>query len=391
MSERRFRIGAGLTTLLFLAASSVLGVKVATGALEPRYQVEAVFDTAGQGLQRDSDVKVHGVNIGRVQKVTLHKGRALVRMDIDENERIPVAAAATIRPKTLFGEKFVDIDPGPAETSGPFLADEDTIEQTIGGFELEKVLNRLYPILQAVQPEELAVILDTLAEGGRGQGEAVNRQIRNFAQLAELQARHDADVRRFLDDFAALSDELADRAEDLVGLAEEANQALPPLNQRADSLAAVLDQAARLSTDLTDVLNANQPFQEKAVTVGGKTIQTLFDKRQQLPPLVTGLRQFFQALAEVVHVPSADGTLLAGIKFVTGEDCPEGRDHCPAPPSNPLPFGPSASGSAAGGGVGTGGGDPDAPTSLLPPLPPLPAPTSGVQAVLELVGGLLPR
>lgn len=391
MSERRLRIGAGLTALLFLAASSVLGVKVATGALKPRYQVEATFDTAGQGLQRDSDVKVHGVNIGRVQKVTLHEGRALVRMDIDKDERIPRAASATIRPKTLFGEKFVDIDPGAGETTGPFVADEGTIEKTIGGFELEKVLNRLYPILQAVEPEKLAVILDTLAEGGRGQGEAVNRQIRNFARLAEIQARHDDDVRRFLDDFAALSDELADRAEDLVGVAKEANQALPPLNQRADSLAVVLDQAARLSTDLTDVLDANRSFQEKAVTVGGKTIQTLFDKRAQIPPLVTGLRQFFQALAEVIHVPSADGTLLAGIKFVTGEECPEGRDHCPRPPSNPLPIGPNAGSSSTGGGNEAGGAAPDGPTSLLPPLSPLPVPTTGVQAVLELVGGLLPR
>jgi phospholipid/cholesterol/gamma-HCH transport system substrate-binding protein len=308
ISERWFRIVAGLSASLFLAASTVFGVRVATGALAPRYQVEASFAAAGQGLQRDSDVKVHGVDIGRVRGVSLVDGRALVRMDIEKGERIPAAATATIRPKTLFGEKFVDIDPGPDEQAGPFLDDEGRIEKTVGGFELEKVLTRLYPILEAVEPEELAVVLDTLAEGGRGQGEAVNRQIRNFATLADIQARHDADVRQFLDDLAALADELADRADDLVDAARDLNVALPPLNERGDELAAVLDQAARLSTDVADVLAANEPFQRKSITEGGKAIQVLFERRARIAPLVTGLRQFFQVLAEVSHVPAADGT-----------------------------------------------------------------------------------
>ena len=378
MSERRFRIAAGLVALLFLASSTYFGVKVAVGALKPRYQLLASFAAAGQGLQSESDVKIHGVTIGRVKHVRLRDGRALVRLDIDKGERVPVAAVATIRPKTLFGEKFVDIDPGDAETTGPFLADEGRIEKTVGGFELEKVLTRLYPILKVVKPEELAVILDTLAEGGRGQGEAVNRQIGNFATLADIQARHDVDVRQFLDDLAALSGELADRADDLVAAAEDLNVALPPLNERGDELAAILDQTARLTGDLADVLNANESFQVKAVTDGAKTIQTIYDRRGQLPALVLGLRQYFEVLATVGNQDYSDGTKLAAIKFITGEDCPEGRDNCP------TPLVPPGSSSVAGsGGEGGLAADP------LPGLPPLPEPTTGAQGILDLLRALL--
>ena len=103
-------------------------------------------------------------------------------MDIKRTEKVPVGAKATIRPKTLFGEKFIDIDPGDKEATGPFLEDEDRITDTLGGFELEKVLTDLYPILKAVKPEELSVIVSTLAQGGDGQGPAINRSLVNLRE-----------------------------------------------------------------------------------------------------------------------------------------------------------------------------------------------------------------
>ncbi|MBW3668838.1 MAG: MCE family protein [Actinobacteria bacterium] len=388
MNERRFRIAAGLISMLFLASSTYFGVKVAVGALKPRYQLEASFTSAGQGLQSESDVKIHGVDVGRVKKVRLRDGRALVRLDIDKDERIPVGSTATIRPKTLFGEKFVDIDPGPNESTGPFLGDEDMIDKTVGGFELEKVLSRLYPILQAVQPEELTVILDTLAEGGRGEGPAINRQIGNFAILADIQARHDLDVKQFLDDLALLSDELADRGDDLVAAARDLNIALPPLNDRSDELGALLDETARFTGDLAELLEANESFQVKAVTEGGKTIQTVYDRRGQIPPLVLGLRQFFEALTRVGHLDYGNGTRLAGIKFVTGEECPQGRHRCPAPPGGSS----TGSGGAAApdGPAGSASAPPAVPGAPGLPLPlDLPLSTTGAQAVVDLLGGLL--
>jgi phospholipid/cholesterol/gamma-HCH transport system substrate-binding protein len=329
VNDRITRILAGVISLTLMLGLVYFGVKVrAVGALKPKYQLNALFTAAGQGLQAQSDVKVHGVNIGHVRNVRLKDGKALVRLDIDKGEHVPINAKATIRPKTLFGEKFVDIDPGDAETTGPFLKDEDEIKDTIGGFELERVLSELYPILKAVKPEELMTVVGSLAQGAEGEGAAINRQIANFATLADVQARHDADFRLFLDDLTLLSDELADRSGDLVAAARDLNVALPPLNERSDELAAFLDQAARLSTDLADVLDNNQSLLEKAATKGGKPLQILYDRRPLIKPLLDGLRMFFQVLSEVGHIDKGDGTKYAAVKFIIGEECPTARVGC---------------------------------------------------------------
>jgi virulence factor Mce-like protein len=323
VTERTVMIATGACAIVFASTCSVLGVKVATGGREPHYHVFATFDAAGQGLIRDSDVKIHGVLVGRVDRVELVDGRARVRMEIQKNDHIPVDAIATVRPKTLFGEKFVDIAPGSKEESGPFIPDDGAFdpENVLGGFELEKVLSDAFPILRAVEASQLMTIVDTLAAGGKELGPAVNRTIAQAAQLLRVNAEHDADTRQFLSDLAALSDELAARADDVVAGAADLNDALPTLNSRGDELASILDAASQLAGDLSDVLEANRSYLTKAATVGGRTIQVLYDDRDKLPALVSGLRSFFEVLASAAShddLVLPDGTRLAAIKFAFG-------------------------------------------------------------------------
>jgi phospholipid/cholesterol/gamma-HCH transport system substrate-binding protein len=374
---------AGAIVLILMASLTVFGVRASNGALRPRYQVVASFEAAGQGLLSKSDVKIRGVNIGSVKSVRLRDGRALVRMDIDDDERVPVSSTATIRPKTLFGEKFVDIDPGPDEQRGPFLDDEQEITQTTGGFELEKVLSEAYPIVKAIDPEELATILAELSAAGDDLGPTVNRTIANFTKVAEQQNNRTAELAQFLDDLALLSETLESSSPTLVDTARDLNVALPELNARGPQLATTLDQAARLSADLADLLEANRPFLDKAVTEGGKTIQLLFDERGQIPGLVKGLRYFFEVLGSVGRIELGDGTRMAAVKGILGGGSPCGRTvmGCPAyagPPAGRAP-GPASA----------------APRSSLQPagagtvIDPLPAPQSGVEGLKSIVEGLL--
>jgi phospholipid/cholesterol/gamma-HCH transport system substrate-binding protein len=317
-------------------------------------------------------------------------------MALHKNQKVPTTASATIRPKTLFGEKFVDIDPGPADGKGPYLQNHGVIKETVGGFELERVLSDAYPILRAVRPEDVSTLLSTLARAGEGLGPEVNRQIAAFQQISDISVAHDADTREFLDDLARLSDSLADTAPDLVAAAKDLNVALPDLNSQAGNVTSVLDQLSRLSSDVADVLEANRPFSTKFVTEGGKTLQLLYDQRNQLPGVVRGLREFFQVLGEAAGTtpdPSSPGTTLATIKFIVGGGSLCGGGHDPQHPPIPcqaaglsLPPIPGVSGAAAP--KSSSGAASKQPPVTLPSVT-LPGPSTGVQAVNQLLGGLL--
>jgi phospholipid/cholesterol/gamma-HCH transport system substrate-binding protein len=394
--EPLYRSLIGAVTVVATVAVIFFGVKFSNGDLKPVYFLSASFDAAGQGLQSRSDVKIHGVNVGTVKRVSLVNGRALVRLQINKGQKIPVNTEALIRPKTLFGEKFVDLNPGTPqqEANGPFLHNGQVIKDTVGGFELQKVLASAYPILTAVKPEDLTTVLDTLAQAGSGEGPVINHSISNFAQLNALGVAHDADTRRFLDDFVLLSQELATRSGDVVSLAKSLNSALPPLNQRGDELSSVLDNLARLSNDTADLLNANRAFQDKAITEGGKTLNVLASRTGQLGPTIHGLAEYLQFQAILGHIPyGTTGSYLAGVKLVLGGGCLTGQGTgqgagCPnlqqlqgqgsAPPAPAA-----APAAAATPAPSPTPATPQAPLSLLPPL------QTGTNAILSLLQGLL--
>ena len=92
MSDRTFRVLSGLIAILLASSVLVAGTKISSGAIKPVYHVSGTFTTAGQGLLSGNDVKIHGVNIGKVSTIKLVDGKALIRLTINKSELIPVNA-----------------------------------------------------------------------------------------------------------------------------------------------------------------------------------------------------------------------------------------------------------------------------------------------------------
>lgn len=315
-TERNRNMVSGAIGVVLLVGMVTIGIKASFGAFDTGYELRGTFAAAGQGLLSGSDVKIRGVNVGEVKDIRLVDNRAVITMRIEHGTKVPETVQAVIRPKTLFGEKFVDLLPGEDEGTGPYLGDGDVIEDTLGGFELERVLTDAYPVLEAVDPAELAVVLDELATAGKGLGENINRSIVNGATLAELGAANDAEFRQFTADLALLAEELDAVAPELVRGAQNLNAALPSLNERSDQLNQALRDTGRLAGDLADLLEANASFTQRAFTTGSQSLQTIFDRRSQLQPLLLGVTRYTRTLAEAIRFEVGDGTMMAAVKGV---------------------------------------------------------------------------
>lgn len=381
LTPRSKNVISGLIALVLLFGAITIGITWSFGGFDDVYPLKASFDAAGQGLQKGSDVKIRGVNVGKVSTVKLVDDRALVTMDIQGSTEIPTSATATIRAKTLFGEKFVDVAPGSGEAAGPYYSkDGELLDKcdkqnqpnqscTQGGFELERVLADAYPLLQKIDPTELMTVVHTLAEAGRGLGETINRQFVNTEKVLDVNAAHDADTRQFLTDFAKLAQELGVRADDLVAAAEALNVALPTINSRAEDLNSLLVQTARLSNDVADLLRNNKTFIDKSFAGGQEVLNILYDHRNDVVPLVVGLRQYVQGLAEITRIPLGDGTLMAAVKSLT----------CPEPDFFDCTGNLAAGSASQGGPAGAASSGANGAAGSGAPV----SPSSGVQRLLE--------
>ncbi len=78
------------------------------------YEVKVPFNEATQ-LAEQSDVRISGVNVGKVQNIDLAPNRrqALATVDIDDKYApLPKSTRAILRTKTLLGETYIELTPG---------------------------------------------------------------------------------------------------------------------------------------------------------------------------------------------------------------------------------------------------------------------------------------
>src|SRR5215212_1828028 len=160
---------AGMIGILVLAVVVFFGF-TRYNPLKHPFQLKAAVRSANN-LQRNSPVRIAGVNIGKVKKVEAIKGGgAIVTMEI-EKPGLPIHkdAQLKIRPRIfLEGNFFVDIQPG--TPSAPSFKSGDTVpvQQTSTPVQFGQLLTAL----QSDTREDLQTLLYEYAQKGLGNGGA---------------------------------------------------------------------------------------------------------------------------------------------------------------------------------------------------------------------------
>ncbi len=77
------------------------------------YTLQAKFLDAG-GLEKGADVRIRGIKVGKVRKVTLDKDtfEAVVTLTMREEVELPADTVAAISGEGLSGDKYLHLKPG---------------------------------------------------------------------------------------------------------------------------------------------------------------------------------------------------------------------------------------------------------------------------------------
>ena len=217
-----------LQGVAFLAVvAALLGFTIAVYNKSLPWQSAATVtlnaDRIGNQLVVPADVKLNGVLVGRVSGASVSGDHARLTLQLDksriEHGDIPANVEARILPKTLFGEKFVDLVVPPSGPVGALKAG-DTISQDHSetAIELQTVFSHLVPLLRTLKPAELAITLSNLASALRDRGDALGH---NLELVNTYFKGFNPDLPNFQHDISGLADmasNYADAAPDLLAM-----------------------------------------------------------------------------------------------------------------------------------------------------------------------------
>jgi phospholipid/cholesterol/gamma-HCH transport system substrate-binding protein len=240
----------------------VLGVWAVNGVFTQKFttfdHVTLKSDTIGLQLPSRADVKVRGVIVGEVLKVESEGDGATLDLGIKPElmKTIPGNVTAAILPKTLFGEKFVQLDI-PKDAKSTSLRSGQTITQTKLPIEVEKVLNDLYPLLRTVQPAELNYTLNALADALEGRG---NKLGESLSTLNGYLKKMNPQLPALIDDFkllAKVTDTYADVVPQIADTLRNTVKTGNTLVSKQAKLNAFLKDTTAFSDTATEFLDAN--------------------------------------------------------------------------------------------------------------------------------------
>jgi phospholipid/cholesterol/gamma-HCH transport system substrate-binding protein len=162
--------------LLIVVASALVALSILqfNQVFTPADHVTVHIGRAGLQLLPGSDVKERGIIVGSVESISSTGDGADIKMRLKPSQakQIPANVSVRLLPKTLFGEKYVDLVP-PRQPSASHLADGSVIseDQTAPTLEIDEALDDLLPTLRAVPPADLNRTLTALATALSGRGE----------------------------------------------------------------------------------------------------------------------------------------------------------------------------------------------------------------------------
>ncbi|NMN97890.1 MCE family protein [Antrihabitans stalactiti] len=275
-------------------------------------EVGLVTDTVGNSLPKHADVKVRGLTVGEVRSTKPEGGKvhAVMAIDPDKADQIPANVTARLLPKTLFGERYVSliIPPGTSAGSGDHLTSDSVVEQDRSGnaIELNRLLDSVLPLLQAIPPQDLMTTLSAVAKAIDGRGEELGTTIERLDTIFAGINTEMPNLQESLRSLATFSQTYSDAAPQLVEALDNLRTTNATIVERRSQIDAVLASVTSTGSTATDFLAANRD----------NIVDIAADSREALELLATYSPTFTCTLRNFAAIkPRTDEILGKGSKF----------------------------------------------------------------------------
>jgi ABC-type transporter Mla subunit MlaD len=272
------------------------------------YEIKVPFNEATQ-LAEQSDVRISGVNVGKVQSIELAPNgkQALATVDVDNKYApLPTSTRAILRTKTLLGETYIELTPG--DGTGPQLADGGSVPEANVAESVQ-----LDEIFRTFDPETRAAFQSWMQEAAvaiNGQGQGLSYALgeleptfTDFDKLFRVLDTQREAVGQLFRNGATTFESLRGREGELAGLIQSSNAVFQTTARRDHEIEAIFRAFPTFQDESRLTLNRLKAFAVNADPL----MRQLVPAAEQLSPtliafakLAPEAKGFFAGLSEVI-------------------------------------------------------------------------------------------
>lgn len=240
--------------------------------------------TDANGLRTGDDVRLYGVQVGKVTDIGLDGSLARVRFTVLREHPVYTDTTIAIRFQNLTGFRYLDIGQPKRPSVRRDPGDVFDTARTVAAFDITTLFNGLQPVLAELSTDEINQFTTSLLAVIQGDGTGLGPALDAIEKLSRYTSDRQAVLSRLVSNLAQIADRLGGKsgdavqmltnltnlfvaiAEKLPGLADFA-MAIPPVIQPVRHLLDVLGITGDEGSDLDAVLRNAFPEPEVATAV----------------------------------------------------------------------------------------------------------------------------
>ena len=215
----------------------------------------AVLDNVS-GLVPQDSVLLSGVRVGEVDSIGIEKGRALVTFTVDKDVEIRDSWEVGARWRNVTGQRYFYLYPvGDGDTLKP--GDRIPVERARAVADIGLFLERLTPLLRAINPEQQNRLVDALNTALAGKEERTQQLVLDLGSLSNTLADQDQQIGRVLRHGDELLTSYSDRKQQIQGFLTEFAGVSDTLEARDEEFLAALNDISDVQEELGSLIDRN--------------------------------------------------------------------------------------------------------------------------------------
>ncbi|KUI27124.1 MCE-family protein [Mycobacterium sp. IS-1742] len=314
MSRSAIRPLAGLGLVVAIALVVVLAIALFRGSFTPTVPVTVISDRAGLVMNPDADVKMRGVQVGTVDSIEYRAdGTAALKlaMNPDQMRLIPGNVLVDIASSTVFGAKFVQMEP-PPEPAAEALRPGQVLRGDHVTVEINTVFQQLTSVLRSIEPEKLNETLGAIAKAFNGRGEKFGETLTDLNQfLGEIEPSL-PNLTRDIEMSAPVFTAYADAAPDLLRTFENTSRVSNTLVEQEGNLDTFLVSAIGLADIGNEVVGGNRQALTDVIRLLVPTSDLLNEYHKAINCSLLGM------LVQMKQPPAPDPGIAVNVSFTMG-------------------------------------------------------------------------
>lgn len=266
------------------------------------YTITAEFEDA-TGLLQGDVIKAAGVTIGRVEKIRVEDGLAIVEMSIEEGTELPAGIAAEVRFRNLIGQRMIALveDTGGAASGTLQGGALIPLEQTKPAFDLSVLFNGLRPLIRSTSPEDINIVTREVLAALKGREDVTADLFTNLADISDTLASKDEELDVLLDGVNAVTSNLSTRDAQLRASLADLGSFLTDLSASREQLGQALVNLDAAANKLGQIVRDNDERIEGEVDDLAVLLDAIDDRRGDLRKIVRRLPDFLTAVQRVTN------------------------------------------------------------------------------------------